>query len=59
MFSATKDHADAAAFAKRGVNDRHHFRFIVAPEDGAEMADLRAFTRDLVNQMERGTHCWE
>jgi hypothetical protein len=27
-------------------------RFIVSPEDAAEMEDLRAFTRDLVKQME-------
>src|SRR5262249_59697205 len=32
--------------------DRHQFRFIVAPDDSAEMADLRGFTRDLMRQME-------
>jgi type IV secretory pathway VirD2 relaxase len=52
MFGAAKDHADAVAFARRGLNDRHHFRFVVTPEDAAEMTDLRAFTRDLVVQME-------
>ena len=52
-FSATEDRCDAAAFASRCHDDRHHFRFIVAPEDAAEMTDLRAFTRDLVAQMER------
>src|ERR1700740_1893410 len=41
------------AFAGRGLDDRHHFRFVVAPEDAAEMADLKSFTRDLVAQMER------
>ena len=53
MFSSTEDRADAADFARRGHDDRHHFRFIVAPEDAAEMTDVRAFTRDLVAQMER------
>src|SRR5712675_3061337 len=53
MFSATEDRSDAAAFARRSHDDRHHFRFIVAPEDAAEMTDLKAFTRDLVSQMER------
>jgi type IV secretory pathway VirD2 relaxase len=53
MFSATEDRSDAAAFARRSHDDRHHFRFIVAPEDAAEMTDLKAFTRDLVTQMER------
>jgi type IV secretory pathway VirD2 relaxase len=52
MFGATEDRADAMAFAKRSVDDRHHFRFVVTPEDAAEMIDLKAFTRDLVSQME-------
>jgi len=53
MFSAAEDRAEAADFARRGHDDRHHFRFIVAPKDAAEMTDLKAFTRDLVAQMER------
>jgi type IV secretory pathway VirD2 relaxase len=52
MFGATEDHADAVAFARRGLGDRHHFRFVVTPEDAAAMTDLKAFTRDLVGQME-------
>jgi type IV secretory pathway VirD2 relaxase len=52
MVGATGDRTDAVAFARRGINDRHHFRFVVMPEDAAEMTDLRAFTRDLVGQME-------
>jgi type IV secretory pathway VirD2 relaxase len=52
MFAATEDRADATAFARRGVDDRHHFRFVVTPEDAAEMTDLKAFTRDLAAQME-------
>jgi hypothetical protein len=35
MFGATEDRVDATAFAKRGQDDRHHFRFIVTPEDAA------------------------
>jgi type IV secretory pathway VirD2 relaxase len=53
MFGATEERADAMAFARRSQDDRHHFRFIVAPEDAAEMTDLEAFTHDLVSQMER------
>jgi hypothetical protein len=48
MFGATKDRTGAVAFARRGLNDRHYFRFVVTPEDAAEMTDLKAFTRDLV-----------
>ena len=42
-----------AAFIERGRDNRHQFRFIVLPEDAAEMTDLRGFTRDLMRQMER------
>jgi type IV secretory pathway VirD2 relaxase len=52
MFDAHTGRADDLAFADRCKDDRHHFRFIVSPEDAAEMTDLRAFTRDLARQME-------
>ncbi|MEO3434503.1 DUF3363 domain-containing protein [Inquilinus sp. CAU 1745] len=52
MFDAGTDRADDLAFAERSKEDRHHFRFIVSPEDAGEMTDLRAFTRDLAKQME-------
>ena len=32
------DAADLDAFKERCADDRHHFRFIVSPEDGAELA---------------------
>ena len=51
-YSAFEDETDGKAFVERGRGDRHQFRFIVAPEDAAEMADLRGFTRDLMRQME-------
>jgi type IV secretory pathway VirD2 relaxase len=51
-YSAIENEADGKAFVERGREDRHQFRFIVAPEDSAEMADLRGFTRDLMRQME-------
>ena len=52
MFDATGDDADGKAFAERCGDDRHHFRFIISPEDAGEMSDLRAFTRDLATRME-------
>ncbi|MER9059943.1 DUF3363 domain-containing protein [Mesorhizobium sp. M0698] len=52
VYSAVDDEADSKAFVERGRGDRHQFRFIVAPEDAAEMQDLRSFTRDLMQQME-------
>jgi type IV secretory pathway VirD2 relaxase len=52
VYSAGEDEADGRAFIARGREDRHQFRFIVAPEDSIEMGDLRGFTRDLMRQLE-------
>src|SRR6516165_8648888 len=52
LYAAETDAADHDAFIKRGREDRHQFRFIVAPEDGDRLSDLRAFTRDVMSQME-------
>ena len=53
MFDAAGDAADARAFAERCQGDRHHFRFIVSPDDAMQLSDLRAFTRDLMAQASR------
>ncbi|MBX7481637.1 relaxase/mobilization nuclease domain-containing protein [Qipengyuania qiaonensis] len=53
MFDARSDHADGEAFAARCEDDRHHFRFMISPEDAAEMSDLKAFTRELASDMAR------
>ncbi|WP_245278055.1 DUF3363 domain-containing protein [Methylosinus sp. PW1] len=52
-YSAIENEADGRAFIERGRDDRHQFRFIVAPEDAGDMADLRGFTRDLMRQVEK------
>tara|TARA_R110000823_G_scaffold37932_1_gene102550 strand:- start:45 stop:1949 length:1905 start_codon:yes stop_codon:yes gene_type:complete len=52
LFDAMSEDANASDLVKSITDDRHHFRFIVSPEDGAEMADLKPFVRDLVSQME-------
>ncbi|MGC2787796.1 MAG: DUF3363 domain-containing protein, partial [Roseiarcus sp.] len=53
MFDATSDDADTKAFVERCEEDRHHFRFTLSPEDAGQMADLRAFTRELMADAER------
>lgn len=50
LFGANGD-TDGGAFAGRCGEDRHHFRFIISPDDAVEMPDLRSFTRDLADQM--------
>lgn len=58
MFDARAEIADVAAFAERCEGDRHHFRFIVSPEDAGDLADLRAYCRGLMGRAEQdlGTH---
>jgi type IV secretory pathway VirD2 relaxase len=53
MFDATSDKVDERAFAERCRDDRHHFRFIISPEDAAELGDLRTFTRELITDVAR------
>jgi type IV secretory pathway VirD2 relaxase len=53
MFDPNSDQMDARDFADRCQGDRHHFRFIVSPDDAGELSDLRAFTRDLMGEMAR------
>ncbi|GBQ38635.1 DUF3363 domain-containing protein [Acetobacter fabarum] len=53
LFGPGIDDADPKAFAERCEDDRHHFRFIVSPEDAPDMADLKGYARELVGQMEK------
>jgi type IV secretory pathway VirD2 relaxase len=53
MFEAASDKVDERAFAGRCGDDRHHFRFIISPEDAAELGDLRTFTRELMSDVAR------
>ncbi|MGY2990512.1 MULTISPECIES: relaxase/mobilization nuclease domain-containing protein [unclassified Bradyrhizobium] len=52
LFGPDTDDADPKAFGERCQNDRHHFRFIVSPEDAADITDLKDFARELVSRME-------
>jgi type IV secretory pathway VirD2 relaxase len=51
MFDARGDRASGDAFAGRCADDRHHFRFIVSPEDAEQLDDLKAFTRELMDDV--------
>ncbi len=55
LYSATEDRADGDAFLERGKEDPRQFRFIISPEDGADLTDLTdltAYTRNLMSQIE-------
>jgi hypothetical protein len=45
MFDAERDDTDHRAFAERCESDRHHFRFIVSPDEATELSDLKTFTQ--------------
>jgi type IV secretory pathway VirD2 relaxase len=53
LFSAAEDEADGRAFAERCKDDRHHFRFMVSPDDARELDNLRTFTRELMDRASR------
>jgi len=46
------DEANLDAFKERSEHDRHQFRFIVSPEDGTDLDDLRTYTRHLMTRVE-------
>ena len=52
LYDRDKDRVDGKAFLEGTEDDRHQFRFIVAPEDSAQLDDLKPFIRDLMQQAE-------
>src|SRR3546814_16339413 len=45
--------SDAGALDQRSRDDRHQFRVILSADDALEVADLKAFTRAQMQQVER------
>lgn len=52
LYSAEHDAIDAKQFLARGAGDRHQFRFIVSPEDGAQYEELKSVVRRLMARAE-------
>ncbi|TRO91261.1 DUF3363 domain-containing protein [Glycocaulis profundi] len=52
VYGAQTDRADGGAFMDRCEGDRHQFRAIISPEDGAAYDDLKPFIRRLMARME-------
>lgn len=52
LYGRNMDEASGTVFIDRCEDDRHQFRLIVSPEDGAELADLKPFIRDLMTKVE-------
>ena len=51
--ASQQDEIDAESFARRIEPDRHHFKIIVSPEDGAQIGNLKSYTREFMEQVER------
>ena len=52
FYDREQEGVEGREFLERGRRDRHHFRFIVSPEDGRQLGDLKPFIRELMGQME-------
>ena len=53
LYSRDFDDADGSSFLNECEGDRHQFRLIVSPEDGAQLQDLKPFIRDFMAQVGR------
>ena len=53
LYGSGDEQVDGKAFVERGSGDRHQFRLIVAPEDGAEYDNLRPLVKRWMSQVEQ------
>jgi type IV secretory pathway VirD2 relaxase len=53
LYGPETDAANGTTFLDDCGDDRHQFRLIVSPEDGAQLHDLKPFIRDFMAQVER------
>lgn len=51
FFDRASDGVDAPLATDAWAADRHHFRFIVSPEHGDRIADLKAYTREVMRRV--------
>ncbi len=52
LYGPERDAVEAKDFLARGAGDRHQFRLIVSPEDGAEYEELKPLVRRLMARVE-------
>lgn len=50
-FNARMEAVESADETRGWGRDRHHFRFIISPEHGDRIADLRGFTREVMSRV--------
>jgi type IV secretory pathway VirD2 relaxase len=52
LYGKEADKIDGKSWLEKQAGDRHQFRFIVSPEDGNQLGDLKDFTRRLIARVE-------
>lgn len=53
FYTRDADAVNAREITKAWSDDRHHFRFIISPENAHRIADLQGYVRDVMAMMER------
>ncbi|GJL90497.1 MAG: conjugal transfer protein TraI [Hyphococcus sp.] len=53
LYNRDREKLDDMDFLARSKHDPHQFRIILSPEDGEQIGDLKAFTRDVMTQAEK------
>ncbi|MCA8895753.1 MAG: DUF3363 domain-containing protein [Amphiplicatus sp.] len=53
LYSRDSEKLDDKDFLARSLHDPHQFRIILSPEDGEQIGDLKAFTRDVMREVEK------
>lgn len=56
-YGPAADVVDVEVFREQLARDRHHFRIIIAPEDGASLGELRPYIRQLMRTVDRDLGC--
>lgn len=51
FFGPVREAVDAPGAIEGWTRDRHHFRFIISPEHGDRIADLKSFTREVLSRV--------
>jgi type IV secretory pathway VirD2 relaxase len=51
FFDRSREEVEAAQATALWAADRHHFRFIVSPEHGDRLADLKRYTREVMRRV--------
>lgn len=51
FYDPSRDGVDAAAATEGWAKDRHHFRFIISPEHGDRISDLKGYTREVMRRV--------